>query len=56
LIKVLEDENEDEDEDEGEDDLWTDAREDATFVRPAHTTEALRGKDVPTEAFEDELI
>jgi hAT family C-terminal dimerisation region len=48
LIRVLED--------EGEDDLWTDAREDATFVRPAHTTEALRGEDVPTEAFEDELV
>jgi len=35
--------NEDEDEDE---------EEDATFVRPAHTTETLRGEDVPTEASE----
>jgi hypothetical protein len=50
LIRVLEDK------DEGEDDLWTDAREDAIFVRPAHTTEALREEDVPTEAFEDELV
>jgi len=51
LVKVLEDEDEDEDEGEGEgeDDLWTDPREDATFLRPAHTTEALRREDVPTE-------
>jgi hypothetical protein len=46
LVKVLEDE--DEDEDEG--DLWTDANEDATSVRPAHITEALLGEDVPAEA------
>jgi hypothetical protein len=39
--------NEDEDEEE---------EENATFVRPAHTTEALRGEDVPTEASEDELV
>jgi hypothetical protein len=37
--------NEGEGEDESEE-------EDATFVRPAHTTEALRGEDVPTEASE----
>jgi hypothetical protein len=47
---------ESEDEDEGEDDLWTDAREDATFIRPAYTIEALRGEDVPTEASEDKLV
>jgi hypothetical protein len=52
LVTVLESE----DEDEGEDDLWTDAREDATFIRPAYTIEALRGEDVPTEAFEDKLV
>jgi hAT family C-terminal dimerisation region len=48
LVKLLENEDED------EDDLWTDAGEDTTFVRPAHT--AFRGKDVPTVASEDELI
>jgi hypothetical protein len=52
LVKVLKDEDEDED----EDDLWTDAGEDATFVRPAHTTEVLRGGDGPTEASEEELV
>jgi hypothetical protein len=46
LIKVL----------ENEDDLWTDASEDATFVRTAHTTEALWGEDVPTEASGDGLV
>jgi hypothetical protein len=56
LIRVLEDEDEDKNEDKGEDDLWTDAREDAIFVRPAYITEALREEDVPTEAFEDELV
>jgi hypothetical protein len=54
LVKVLE--NDEEEEEEGEDDLWTDAREDATFVRPASTTEAFRGEDVPTEISEDELV
>jgi hypothetical protein len=52
LVKILEDE----DEDESEDDLWIDVREDAIFVRAAHTTEALRGEDVPIEASEDKLI
>ena len=52
MVKVLENEDEDED----EDDLWTDAREDATFVRPAYIIKALRGKDVPTEASEDKLV
>jgi hypothetical protein len=50
LVKVLKNEDENEDEDEDEGDLWTDANEDATFVRPAHTTEALLGEDVPVEA------
>ena|SRR2546421_5077732 len=39
--------NEDEDEDEDED-----VEEDATSVRLAHTTEALRGRNVPTGASE----
>jgi hypothetical protein len=52
LITVLKSE----DEDEGEDDLWTDAREDATVVRPAYIIEVLRGEDVPTEASEDKLV
>ena len=52
LVTVLKSE----DEDEGEDDLWTDASEDATFVRTAHTTEALWGEDMPTEASGDGLV
>jgi hypothetical protein len=58
LIRILEseDEDEDEDEDKNENDLWADASEDATFVRPAHIIEALLGDDAPTEIFGDGLV
>jgi hypothetical protein len=45
LVKVLESENEDED----ENDLWTDARENTTFIRLAYIIKVLEGKDVSTE-------
>jgi hAT family C-terminal dimerisation region len=54
LVKVLpEDKEEDEEE---EDDLVVDGDEDATFVRPAHTEEALSGPDNLAEDLRDEFI
>jgi hypothetical protein len=38
------------------DDLWTDSRRDATFVRPADIIEASWAEDVATEASEDEMV
>lgn len=46
----------DEEEEEEEDDLMTDAGEDATFVRPAHTNEAQPAEDTPVGGSQDKLI
>jgi hypothetical protein len=43
-------------EDEEEDDIIEDADGDATFARPAYTTEAELVKDASTEGSEDELV
>jgi hAT family C-terminal dimerisation region len=52
LVKKL---PEDEDEEE-EDDLVVDGDEDAIFVRPAHTEEALPGLDNLAEDLRDEFV
>ena len=46
---------EDEDEEE-EDDLMVDGDEDATFVGPAHTEEALPGQDSLVEGSQGEFV
>ena len=64
LFKVLEqeededdeDDKDDEDDEDDEDDTMEDTGEDATFGRPAHTTEAGQGEDAPIELSEDELV